>query len=124
MAQIIFIAAFALHLIVEIPASINFFWQPSATLPCLQPHAHGVIRQYALLLFCTNIIVLACIYEPLGQLSRQVARALGIYHVGPLLRALSRIGNAEEQDNLGGPYLHTFAHSACALTLFVAFLLH
>ena len=122
MEQFILNFALVLHLIVEVPASLNFFLRPSATLSCYQAAAHGVIRQYALLLLSTNIIV-ACMLGISGPLPRQVAAALGIYHLGPLLRAISRIGDADAQDSLGGPKLHAFAHSACALLLLAAFLL-
>ncbi|KAL9021230.1 MAG: hypothetical protein Q9185_001631 [Variospora sp. 1 TL-2023] len=78
---------FFLHLIVELPASIAFFLNPSMTLSQSQPHAHVVIRQYALLLMSSNIIAYNFIFRSPDETSASVAAALAVYHaVTPLAR--------------------------------------
>ena len=114
-------AGLLLHLIVELPASINFLIRPSATLSVPQPQAHAVIRQYALLLFSTNLIVLVLLMREMDELSGKMAGALALYHVGPVARALSRTQKPESGGILGGPWLHAFVHVLCAVTLVMSF---
>ncbi|KAI4280105.1 MAG: hypothetical protein L6R35_005975 [Caloplaca aegaea] len=71
---------FLLHMIVELPASIAFFLNPSMTLSQSQPHAHAVIRQYALLLMSSNIIAYNFIFRSPDETSASVAAALAVYH--------------------------------------------
>ena len=113
---------FLLHLIVELPASINFLLRPSATLSIAQPEAHAVIRQYALLLLSTNLIVMTFLMRDMDQLSGKVAGALALYHIGPVARALSRIQKRDSGSVLGGPWLHAFIHVLCAVTLITSFI--
>jgi hypothetical protein len=110
-----------LHLMVELPACINFFLRPSATLSKSQPYAHGLIRQYALLLASTNLIALAFLVRPADHLSGQVSGALVVYHIGPLFRAISRIQTQEMGSALGGPWLHLIAHLLCIGALAISF---
>lgn len=115
--------AFFLHLIVEIPASVKFFLQPSATLATPQPQAHGLVRQYALLLVSSNLIAAEFVLRPSDQLSRHIAGALALYHIGPLFRAISRIRRAEMGGGMGGPWLHAVVHALCAMFLLASFAL-
>lgn len=115
--------AFTLHLIVEIPAAINFLFRPSSTLSLPQPHSHGVIRQYALLLFATNVIVaLFLLRESYDELTARVAGALCLYHIGPIIRAAKRVRRHRLPDALGGPHLHLSAHALCAACLLASFI--
>ncbi|KAF6232480.1 hypothetical protein HO173_009360 [Letharia columbiana] len=110
--------AFVLHLVIETTAAINFFFRPSATLSTPQPHSHGVIRQYALLLLTTNIIVAVVLNRAVHDaLSEQIAAAIALYHTGPLVRAVSRIHRGNSGDVLGGAWLHAFSHLLCAACL-------
>jgi len=115
-------AGLLLHLIIELPASINFLIRPSSTLSVPQPQAHAVIRQYALLLLSTNLIALTLLTREMEELSGKMAGALAVYHVGPIVRALSRIQKQESGGVLGGPWLHAFVHILCAATLVTSFI--
>ena len=108
-----------LHLMVELPACINFFLRPSATLSKSQPYSHCLIRQYALLLVSTNLIALAFLMRPADHLSGQISGALVVYHIGPLVRAMSRIRTQDIGRALGGPWLHLFAHLLCVVALVI-----
>ena len=116
------------HCLVETPALVGFIYQPSLTLTTHSPQAHAVIRQYGLLLLCTNLlIVLILMYEPTQdepwqtsyrQFERHVAQVLMLYHMGPLLRAMGRIRAGETQHKiLGGPYMHMALHAICGASL-------
>ena len=115
---------FILHIIVELPAAVSFAFFPSATLLIPQPHAQGVVRQYALLLIST-IIVAAVFIPQTGKgdwaemQERGVAGALALYHLGPLIRAAHRSweGEGSERPLLGQPWLHMFGHVLCCLSL-------
>ena len=111
--------AFLLHLIIETVASINFLLRPSATLSASQPHSHAVIRQYALLLISSNIIAAVMLNRGIDATSGKVAGALGVYHVGPAVRAVSRI---LQNNSLNEPWLHAFLHILCGTCLLVAFI--
>lgn len=108
-------------MIVELPASIAFFLNPSMTLSQSQPHAHAVIRQYALLLMSSNIIAYNFIFRSPDETSASVAAALAVYHVGPLLRAGARVGGGEARGQSGGgfssPWVHLIAHLVCLVSL-------
>ncbi|QSZ36328.1 hypothetical protein DSL72_007454 [Monilinia vaccinii-corymbosi] len=82
---------FILHTIVEIPASLNFFFNPSSQLSTPAPQAHAVIQQYALLLFVSSLISILFAWRPVDRTSRNVAGALSLYHIAPTLRAAGRI---------------------------------
>lgn len=110
--------ALVFHLVIETTAAINFFARPSATLSISQPHSHGVIRQYALLLLTTNIIVAVVLNRAMHDaLSGQIAAALALYHAGPFVRAVSRIQRGDSGDVLGGAWFHAFLHLLCAACL-------
>lgn len=110
--------AFVLHLVIETTAAINFFLRPSATLSSPQPHSHGVIRQYALLLLTTNIIAAAVLSRAMyDELSGQIAAAFALYHAGPLVRAVSKIRRGNAGDVLGGAWLHALSHLLCLACL-------
>lgn len=114
--------AFLLHLIIETAASINFLLRPSATLLVPQPHSHGVIRQYALLLISSNIIAAVMLNREVDSTSGKVAGALGVYHFGPVVRAVSRIVQRSSGSGLNEPWLHAFAHMLCGTCLLVSFI--
>lgn len=104
-----------LHILIELPASLNFFFRPSATLAVEQPYAHAVIRQYALLLMTSNLIALIFLYQPPDAVSRKIAGAMALYHFGPLVRAGCRIWDGERngEGGLGGPWVHMGLHGVC-----------
>ena len=112
--------ALTLHLIIEVPASINFLLKPTATLPPSQTHGHGLIRQYGLLLLSINIIIGVLLSRSVDLLTQQVAGALALYHVGPVIRAVSRIQHQDLGGALGGPWLHAFLHVICAVSLAIS----
>lgn len=119
--------AFLLHILVEVPASLNFFLNPSATLSTPQPHAHAVIRQYAVLLMVTNIIAFIFCLRPPDSLSCRVAGALSLYHVAPLVRAVVRQCRSEQErgaNRLGLPLVHAIAHTVCFCGLAIEFAAH
>lgn len=111
------------HALIELPASLQFLLLPSRQLPRPAPQAHALIRQYALLLFSSVLIGVAFAlhetrhhyhhhhhdydYPQQGRiisgqdhdddgdaLSAQVAIALGLYHVGPVIRSGARVWRA------------------------------
>lgn len=115
---------FILHIIIELPAATSFALTPSATLSIPQPHAQGVIRQYALLLLSTIIIAASfvlqdCRGEEPKMPERSVASALALYHLGPLIRAANRSqrGEGTGRGLLGQPWLHVLVHVLCCLAL-------
>lgn len=114
--------AFGLHILIETPASLNFFLEPSEQLQLgtPSPAAEAVVRQYALLIFSSNLIALVFLLRPVDKVSRQVACALGIYHIGPALRAISRLLRREPAlgAGLGGPAVHLVVHVLCLIALF------
>lgn len=115
-------AAFGLHIVVEIPAALNFIVNPSEELQLAtpSPSAEALIRQYALLLICSNLIALVFLLRPIDKVSRRVACSLGLYYLGPAVRAISRLIRNEPAlgTSLGGPAIHLVVHMFC----FVAFI--
>ena len=116
--------AFVFHIIVELPASLNFFFRPFNTLQSPQSHSEGVIRQYALLLMSSNFIAAAFVNRPSDALSGWVAGALAFYHLGPLWRAVLRVCRGESKGGLESPWVHAITHVACFTTLLMAYLEH
>lgn len=122
---------FLLHLLLETPASLSFFLTPSSQLPRSTPSAHALIRQYAILLLSSNLIALTFLLHPSATatsaeaIRANVAGALAVYHVAPILRAVSRIVRGYERGNgrgsgwkgLGGPWVHLGGHLACLVAL-------
>lgn len=54
--------------------------------------------------------------------SGKIAGALGFYHVGPAVRAVSRILQKSPGSGLDEPWLHAFAHILCGTCLLVSFI--
>ncbi|CAF9939664.1 hypothetical protein IMSHALPRED_001588 [Imshaugia aleurites] len=103
-----------LHMAVETMATYTYFFRPSATFSRPQPVAHGVLRQYALLLLCTNIIVAMVLNRSAhDKLSAQITAAVALYHVGPFVRAVARIRRGDKGDLLASPWLHAVVHLLC-----------
>ncbi|KAL2069576.1 hypothetical protein VTL71DRAFT_14255 [Oculimacula yallundae] len=105
--------AFLIHALLELPASLNFFFRPNEQLLSPAPQAHALIRQYAVLLMSSNIVALIFAFRPVDETSRRVAGALAVYHAAPLVRAVGRIrasgtGYGKE---FGGPWVHALLHS-------------
>jgi len=119
---------FILHILVETPAAFTFALFPSSTLLRLQPDAHGVIRQYGLLLLSTNIIASLFAFQgherksiddQFWQIEAWVAGSFALYHVGPLMRAGSRIwrGGGRRRSFVAQPWVHAIAHAVCLIAL-------
>ena len=129
------------HLLLEIPAAVNFILRPSATLSSPQPGAHAVIRQYGLLLAVSNILIVMILqrgsdirflhhvndlfhHPPEKRLPDDFVRdccwVLSLYHGGPILRALARIGNGQRRGVMGGPLLYLVLHVSCGAWLMIA----
>ncbi|KAE9380588.1 hypothetical protein N431DRAFT_432868 [Stipitochalara longipes BDJ] len=106
---------FWFHLLIEFPASINFFFNPSEQLSSPAPQSHIIVRQYAVLLLVSALIALIFALRPIDETSRYVAGALSVYHVAPLMRAGSRIleRRGEYGRGLGGPTVHLIVHTIC-----------
>ena len=122
---------FILHTLIELPACFAFALFPSATLSTPQPHAHALIRQYAVLLLSTNLIAGSFIFrshkillscDDTGYVQCWVAFSLALYHLGPLMRAGSRIWEGwgrmtREKDTLAMPWVHAMSHLVCLTAL-------
>lgn len=117
---------FILHILIEVPASINFFVNPNQQLQLSAPSpmADAVIRQYATLLFVSAIIAFVCVIRPIDVTSQRIAGSLALYHLAPLARAASRLLQREAglEGGLGGPLVHATVHSACFTTLFALYI--
>ncbi|KAK4692643.1 hypothetical protein P7C71_g4600, partial [Lecanoromycetidae sp. Uapishka_2] len=115
---------FILHILIETPAALAFAVFPSSTLSVRQPAAEAVIRQYALLILSSNVIAAIFVFHDPNIsdgvfLEGRVAAALALYHVGPLMRAVTRIRNDEGQARplLEQPWLHAWVHAVCLVAL-------
>ena len=112
---------FLLHIIGETGATFGFALLPSQTLRQPQPHAHAVIRQFALLLLSSNLIAAIFLFEDKpSAISCKVAGALALYHIGPFTRAALKIRNGEMMgiwEGLGGAWVHVVFHSFTAAAL-------
>ena len=110
---------FWLHILIETPASLNFFFNPSQQLSSPAPQAHPIIKQYAVLLLVSNLIALIFALHSLDHTSKNVALALSVYHLAPFVRATSRIlaGDYQYGKGLGGPWVHLIVHGACFAAL-------
>lgn len=117
---------FFLHSLIEIPASLNFFFNPSSQLSLPAPQAHAVIQQYAILLFVSCLISIIFAWRAVDRTSRNVAGALSLYHIAPALRATGRIlggeGFGKGMKGLGGPWVHLMVHFLCCASLLRLFL--
>ena len=123
MPRLLLSLPFWLHFLIELPASMNFFLNPSEQLSSPAPQAHPIIKQYAVLLFVSTLIALIFALRPIDGTSRNVAGALSVYHLAPLVRAGSRIaeGSGEYGKGLGGPMLHLAVHLLCFVGLLWGF---
>ncbi len=115
---------FVLHILVETPAALTFALSPSATLSVPQPHAEAVIRQYALLLLSSNLVAAIFIFrdqsiDDCAWLESRVAAALGLYHLGPMTRAVARSWRNEVRGRglLEQPWVHAWVHAVCFVAL-------
>jgi len=112
---------FLLHIVIEIPAFINFLLFPSGQLGTPTPHAHAVVRQYAMLLLSSVLVSVAVLQRPQDTLTGQLSGALSIYHIGPSIRAASRL---VQRADLGKKLLpseaalYLFVHCICGAALF------
>lgn len=117
--------AFMLHIIIEVPAAINFMFQPSKQLAIYTPHAHAVIRQYAVLLASSILISVIFVSRPADDLTRNVAGSLALYHIGPFLRSWSRLRSQAQQSLpllLSEAALYLVCHLLCGAALLFCYL--
>merc|ERR1712000_769975 len=111
---------FLIHIIIEIPASINFFCFPSRQLGIHTPQAHAVIRQYAVLLLVSVLLATVFVARPLDNTAGKVAGALALYHIAPFVRSAVRL---HRQTQARAPiiyseaFLYVFVHSICFAAL-------
>jgi len=111
---------FLIHIIIEIPASMNFFCFPSKQFGVHTPQAHAVIRQYAVLLLVSVILAMVFVDRPLDDTAGKVAGALALYHIAPCVRSVARL---RRQTQARGPiifseaFLYLFVHSICFAAL-------
>ncbi|TVY17394.1 hypothetical protein LARI1_G005206 [Lachnellula arida] len=110
---------FWLHLLIELPASLNFFLNPAEQLSSAAPQAHALVRQYAVLLFASSLVALIFATRQVDRTSRNVAGALAVYHLAPLVRAVSRVfgGGVGYGKAFGGPWIHLAVHGLCFVGL-------
>lgn len=102
--------AYLVHAIIETPACLNFFLRPSGQLTRHAPQAHGVIRQYAVLLLSSIITALSFAFREPDPLSGQVAAAFALYHLAPMVRASGRLMGRHA---VWEPLLFLAAHGLC-----------
>jgi hypothetical protein len=65
------------------------------------------------------------VLRPVDGTSRNLAGALGVYHFGPLVRAVRRVwggeGGGEKKGIVGGPWVHLVVHAVCGVGLMSVF---
>ncbi len=111
---------FLIHIVIEIPACLAFYFFPSRQLGSYTPHAHSVIRQYAALLFASVVVATVFVQHAVDSTSGKVAGALAFYHIAPSLRSIERL---KRQARLGGPillseaFLYLVIHVVCCAAL-------
>jgi hypothetical protein len=79
-----------------------------------------MIRQYGVLLFVSVLISTIFALRKADITSRQVAAALTLYHLAPIVRATSRLWGGEIgwlPDDMGGPWVHLVVHIILVLAL-------
>ena len=101
---------FLIHVVLESPATANFFFNPSGQLATHSPQAHAVIRQYAVLLLSSIMIALSFAFRDPDELGGQIAGALALYHLAPMVRASGRL---TRRHAVWEPLLFLGAHGAC-----------
>jgi hypothetical protein len=115
---------FLLHIIFECPACFNFFVYPSKQLGIHTPHAHAIVRQYAVLLLTSILVAWAFVQRPMDILSGRVAIALAVYHIAPAMRSMGRL---RTRVGLGQPlipseaFLYLVVHVICFAALAESF---
>ncbi|KIV89744.1 hypothetical protein PV10_07124 [Exophiala mesophila] len=112
---------FLLHIIFELPACIQFFMLPSRQLGIYTPHAHALMRQYAVLLFSSVLIAGIFVTRPPSEVSAQCAGALATYHVAPALRSIARLQRQIQSKQavlISEAMLFLVVHSVCGVFLF------
>lgn len=111
---------FLVHILVETPASFNFFFFPSKQLGAHTPQAHAVIRQYAVLLLSSVFLAAIFVARDPDDMSSKVAATLALYHVAPLVRSLARLhrqAQARAAIILSEAFLYLTVHSVCFAAL-------
>lgn len=105
---------FLLHALIETPASLNFFLNPGGQLRVnpAPPQIRAVIRQYAVLLFSSVLVALSFACRDPDELSGQVAGALALYHLAPVVRATGRLVHRQEPA-VWQPLLFVTVHAVC-----------
>ncbi|RVX74668.1 hypothetical protein B0A52_01795 [Exophiala mesophila] len=112
---------FLLHIIFELPACIQFFILPSRQLGIYTPHAHALMRQYAVLLFSSVLISGVFVTRPPSEVSAHCAGALAVYHVAPALRSIVRLQRqirSKQAVVISEAMLFLVVHSLCGAFLF------
>lgn len=121
-------SAFILHGLLALPPAINFlrlslklgnpFYaspspQPADTLP-EAPNLPPILLSYSLLLLSSSICAffLANAEGLPPSLVKALAGSFGIYHVGPIARAIGRIRAKDDGLEMGGPWVHFLTHVA------------
>ncbi|KAK4164533.1 hypothetical protein QBC43DRAFT_262092 [Cladorrhinum sp. PSN259] len=138
-----------LHLLIEIPASLSFLFNPRSQLPpssssptSAASSSHDrdailILRNFGGLLLATNLLVSVLLFHQHnfkedsegifdGNLSGWILLSLGTYHFWPCWRAWDRIKRSsanqdkKEQKALGGPKVHLVVHLICLFALLVS----
>lgn len=112
---------FLLHIVFEIPACLQFFILPSRQLGVSTPHAHALIRQYAVLLLSSVLIACVFVTRPPSEVSAQCAGALVVYHVAPAFRSVARLrrqARSKQPVFISEAFLYLIVHSVCGVFLF------
>jgi hypothetical protein len=132
---------FWLHSLIEVVPSIVFLTNPASQFYACKinldrqsaspsqcysntdtptPGAEAMIRQYGVLLFVSVLISAIFAIRKFDITSRQVAAALTLYHVAPIVRATSRLRGGETgwlPEDMGGPWVHLVVHVIFVLAL-------
>ncbi len=116
---------FLIHTAIEVPAAVSFLFSPTKQLPGATDEAKLILKSYGGLLLTSNYIAMYLYKRTVfDEVTRQIAVYLGMYHLWPAYRAISRIrqgyGSNGEQAVLGGPVVHLIVHIFCFICLFLA----
>lgn len=115
---------FLLHIVIETPAALKFFFFPSGQLGKNTPHAHAVIRQYAVLIFASNLVAFVFVQRPMDDMAAKIAGALAVYHIAPSIRSINRlIAQAHQGEPLvaSEAFLYLVVHVICGAALALHF---
>lgn len=118
--MVLYNAGFLLHVVIEVPALLNFFFFPSRQLGQETPHAHAIIRQYAVLLLSSILVAMVYIAQPLDDISGRVAGALAVYHIAPATRSVARLKKQAKMQQplfLSEAFLYLVVHALCCAAL-------